>query len=90
MPDLDVLAEQASRATSRWYGSVRRFNVPPEPWVSCADWFKAHWRAHPDSSPLADPDFWDGVEDDDGFDDAGDPDLSDEGFDDAVGQDDER
>ena len=64
MDDLDELAEQASRETSRWYGKVRHFNEPPAPWISCKDWFLAHWRAHATASPVADPGFWDGIEGD--------------------------
>jgi hypothetical protein len=66
MADIDELAEQASRATSRWYGRVATFEdyINRMPMLSCAEWFKAHWRAHPSASPVADAAFWDGVEGD--------------------------
>ncbi len=63
MPDLDRLAEEASRATSRWYGRVARFNELPTAWTSCKDWFLRHWQEHPRASPAADEAFWDGVGD---------------------------
>ncbi len=66
MSDMDELAEEAGRATSRWYGRVATFQdyINRMPVMSCADWFKRHWREHPRSSPVADPEFWDGVEGD--------------------------
>jgi hypothetical protein len=49
---LDEYAKQAAAATSRWYGRAARFNAPPQDWVSCADWYKAHWAANPWTSPV--------------------------------------
>lgn len=62
MSDLNKLAEQASRETSRWYGRVATFAdyINRIPVLSCAEC----WREHPSTSPVADPAFWDGVEGD--------------------------
>jgi len=48
---LPELADEAARATNRWYGRVSRWASPGTPYMSCRDWFLEHWQQHPRSSP---------------------------------------
>jgi hypothetical protein len=48
---LTEFADEAARATSRWYGRVAYWSSPGTPYMSCRDWFLQHWRQHPRSSP---------------------------------------
>lgn len=48
---IDEYAAQAARETRRWYGSRLYFRAPQGVPLSCEDFWKAHWRQFPASSP---------------------------------------